>query len=154
MQTLDGHISMRLRRRWFWPFRAVLTSQGEKIPAFIPKANEFAKKVAALVGVSVMSTVMEILLNVPTTAHILGGCTMAASRADKVLDGRNRAFGYRNMYICDGSVLAANLGVNPSLTICAVTERPVSYIPAPPGAINAAHFATRAGCVETSPMKA
>jgi cholesterol oxidase len=32
------------------------------------------------------------------------------------------------MYICDGSVLAANLGVNPSLTICAVTERAMSYI--------------------------
>jgi len=38
-------------------------------------------------------------------------------------------FGYRNMYICDGSVLAANLGVNPSLTICAVTERAMTFIP-------------------------
>jgi cholesterol oxidase len=32
------------------------------------------------------------------------------------------------MYICDGSVLAANLGVNPSLTITAVAERAMSYI--------------------------
>jgi len=48
--------------------------------------------------------------------------------ADGVVDSRNRFFGYRNMYICDGSVLAANLGVNPSLTICAVTERAMSYI--------------------------
>ena len=38
-------------------------------------------------------------------------------------------FGYRNMYICDGSVIAANLGVNPSFTICALTERAMSYIP-------------------------
>jgi cholesterol oxidase len=38
-------------------------------------------------------------------------------------------FGYKNMYICDGSVLAANLGVNPSLTICALTERAMSFIP-------------------------
>ena len=33
------------------------------------------------------------------------------------------------MYVCDGSVIAANLGVNPSLTICALTERAMSYIP-------------------------
>ena len=33
------------------------------------------------------------------------------------------------MYICDGSVVAANLGVNPSLTITALTERAMSYIP-------------------------
>jgi cholesterol oxidase len=33
------------------------------------------------------------------------------------------------MYICDGSVVAANLGVNPSLTIAALTERAMSFIP-------------------------
>ena len=33
------------------------------------------------------------------------------------MDSRNRVFAYRNMYICDGSVRAANLGVNPSLTM-------------------------------------
>ena len=76
-----------------------------------------------------MSMVTEILFNVPGTAHILGGCPMGASAADGVVDHRNRVFGYRNMYICDGSVLAANLGVNPSLTICAVTERAMSFIP-------------------------
>jgi cholesterol oxidase len=32
------------------------------------------------------------------------------------------------MYVCDGSVISANLGVNPSLTICALTERAMSYI--------------------------
>jgi cholesterol oxidase len=33
------------------------------------------------------------------------------------------------MYICDGSVVAANLGVNPSLTITALAERALSFIP-------------------------
>lgn len=76
-----------------------------------------------------MSMVTEILFDVPGTAHILGGCPMGGARATGVVDRRNRLFGYRNMYICDGSVIAANLGVNPSLTICALTERAMSYIP-------------------------
>jgi cholesterol oxidase len=33
------------------------------------------------------------------------------------------------MYICDGSVIAANLGVNPSLTITALAERAMSFLP-------------------------
>ena len=130
MQTLDGHIDMRLGRLWFWPFRKTLVSRGKKIPTFIPQANEFAEKAAKLMGGTPMSMVTEILFDVPATAHILGGCPMAGSPAHGVVDERNRVFGYKNMYVCDGSVIAANLGVNPSLTICALTERAMSYIPA------------------------
>jgi cholesterol oxidase len=54
---------------------------------------------------------------------------MAGSTEQGVVDSRNRLFGYRNMYVCDGSVIAANLGVNPSLTICALTERAMSHLP-------------------------
>ncbi len=46
-----------------------------------------------------------------------------------VVDSRHRVFHYKNMYICDGSVVAANLGVNPSLTITALTERAMSFVP-------------------------
>lgn len=129
MQTLDGSIEMRLGRPWFWPFRRVLRSHGQRIPTFIPQANEFARKLAQVAGGTPMSMVTEILFDVPGTAHILGGCPMAASAEDGVVDSRNRLFGYRNLYVCDGSVIAANLGVNPSLTICALTERAMSFIP-------------------------
>ncbi|MCL4401944.1 MAG: GMC family oxidoreductase [Acidobacteria bacterium] len=129
MQTLDGHIDMRLARPWYWPFRKVLVSRGRRVPTYIPQANEFARKTAALVGGTAMSMVTEILFNIPGTAHILGGCPMAASPGRGVVDRRNRVFGYKNMYVCDGSVIAANLGVNPSLTITALTERAMSYLP-------------------------
>jgi len=129
MQTLDGHIDMRLGRLWFWPFRKTLVSRGKKVPTFIPQANEFARKAAAMMGGTAMSMVTEILFDVPGTAHILGGCPMAASPDQGVVDSRNRLFGYKNAYVCDGSVLAANLGVNPSLTICALTERAMTFIP-------------------------
>ena len=129
MQSLEGHIDMRLGRRWYLPFGKVLVSRGKRIPTFIPQANEFARKTAELIGGTAMSMTTEILFDMPGTAHILGGCTMATSRDKGVVDHRNRVFGYKNMYVCDGSVLSANLGVNPSLTITAVTERAMSFIP-------------------------
>jgi cholesterol oxidase len=100
------------------------------VPTFIPQANEFAEKLARLAGGTPMSMLPEILLNIPGTAHCLGGCVIADSAENGVVDSRHRVFGYRNMYICDGSVVAANLGVNPSLTITALAERAMSIIPA------------------------
>jgi cholesterol oxidase len=129
MQSLDGHIDMRLGRPWFWPFRKMLMSHGRRIPTCIPQANDFARKVAAAAGGTPMSMITEVLFDVPGTAHVLGGCPIAGSRGEGVVDQRHRVFGYRNMYVCDGSVIGANLGVNPSLTICALTERAMSYIP-------------------------
>jgi len=129
MQALDGEIEMRWQRPWFWPFRKFLLSQGEKVPTYIPRANQFAQKLAHLTGGVPMSMVPEILFNVPSTAHCIGGCVIAESSTHGVVDSRHRVFNYRNMYICDGSVVAANLGVNPSLTITALAERAMSFIP-------------------------
>jgi cholesterol oxidase len=129
MQALDGEIEMGWQRPWFWPFRKFLVSRGEKVPTYIPKANEFAQKFAQLTGGFAMSMLPEILFNVPGTAHCIGGCVIADSSGDGVVDFRHRVFNYKNMYICDGSVVAANLGVNPSLTIAALSERAMSFIP-------------------------
>jgi cholesterol oxidase len=130
MQTLEGHIDMRMGRRWYFPFGKVLVTRGNRIPTFIPQANAFAQKAAALMGGTALSMTTEILFDIPGTAHVLGGCPVGDSPARGVVDHRSRVFGYKNMYICDGSVLSANLGVNPSLTITAFTERAMSYIPA------------------------
>jgi cholesterol oxidase len=129
MQALDGQIEMCWQRPWFWPFKKFLVSHGEKVPTYIPQANEFAKKFAQVAGGTAMSTLPEILFDVPGTAHCIGGCVIADSSAHGVVDDHQRVFGYKNMYICDGSVVAANLGVNPSLTITALTERAISFIP-------------------------
>jgi cholesterol oxidase len=60
----------------------------------------------------------------------MGGCGMGSTAQTGVIDSQNRLFGYDNAYVCDGSMLGANLGVNPSLTITALTERAMSFIPA------------------------
>jgi cholesterol oxidase len=129
MQVIDAHVDMRLKRPWFWPFVKVLGSEGKRLPAFIPEANEFARKAAQATGGFATTSITEILFNIPTTAHCMGGAGMAHTPAEGVCDGQNRVFGYANMYICDGSMLGANLGVNPSLTITALTELAMSRIP-------------------------
>ncbi len=65
MQTLDGHIDMRLGRRWYFPFGKVLVSKGKRIPTFIPQADEFARKSAELIGGTAMSMTTEIYSTCP-----------------------------------------------------------------------------------------
>ena len=46
-----------------------------------------------------------------------------------VIDKNNRVFGYKNMFVVDGSMISANPGVNPSLSITAIAERAMYQIP-------------------------
>lgn len=133
MQTLDTSLSMRLKRRWFWPFGKMLCTEGNRIPTNIPEANDFTVKMAKQFGGIPMTTITEVLTNVPLTAHCMGGCAMADSPERGVIDAQNRVFNYQNLYVIDGAMLGANLGVNPSLTITALAERAMSFIPAKGG---------------------
>jgi cholesterol oxidase len=130
MQTLDGQLTMRLGRRWFWPFRRRLVTEGPRIPTFIPAANAFAMKAAEATGGVPMTSLSEIFLDIPMTAHCLGGAVMGQDASAGVCDSRGRVHGYQNLYVCDGSVVSANLGVNPSLTIAAIAEHVMSHVPA------------------------
>jgi cholesterol oxidase len=71
----------------------------------------------------------ETLFGIPTTAHILGGSSMGDSRENGVIDHRHRVFGYEGLYVIDGSAISANPGVNPSLTITALAERAMTFVP-------------------------
>jgi cholesterol oxidase len=73
--------------------------------------------------------ILEATANIPTTAHILGGATIGSDADHGVIDSNQRVFGYENLMVCDGSAVPANPGVNPSLTICAMTERAMSKMP-------------------------
>ncbi len=102
---------------------------GPQPTAFIPEAKAMAERYAGIVGGKPMVLLTETILGIPTTAHILGGCTMGADSETGVIDKDNRVFGYKNMWVCDGSMISANLGVNPALTITALSERAMSQIP-------------------------
>jgi cholesterol oxidase len=57
------------------------------------------------------------------TVHPLGGCAMAASPTDGVVDTWGRVFGEPGLHVADGSVLPGPTGPNPSLTIAALADR-------------------------------
>lgn len=132
MQTIDATLRMRLARRWWWPFGKRLTTVGTRIPTNIPAANAFAERAARELGGIAVTSTSEILLDMPMTAHCIGGCVMGRDRDHGVIDARHQVFGYRNLFVIDGSAVGANLGVNPSLTITALAERAMSFIPNKP----------------------
>jgi len=132
MQTLPSHMSLRLARRWFWPFSRSVDSvwdSPEKVPKYIPLAHDLADRLAEKIEGDTLSGWGEVMFNLTSTAHILGGCPMGANPAEGVIDKYGRAFGYDNFYVADGSIVPVNLSVNPSLTICALSEWIASHIP-------------------------
>ena len=136
MQTYDNYIDVYRKRRLFWPFSKSLTSKQaseKKNPVYIPLANEFARKLARQMNGIAGSTISEVYLNVPLTAHILGGCSVGRTPAEGVIDEQNRIKGYQNLIINDGSQMPENLGVNPALSITAFAERAMSFIPVKKG---------------------
>lgn len=136
MQTVDNRLRLVMRRRWWLPFAWKVTSAptDKPTPTYIPAANRAARRIAQRIGGIPASAVTEVMLNVPLSAHILGGCTMGSSPDDGVVDKYGRVFGYENLYITDGSIMPANLGVNPSLTITALAEYIMHHVPPRPAA--------------------
>jgi len=131
MQTLDNYLTVSRKRRWWAFFRKGLASKngGKRIPTYIPEANRAVRAMAERMDAIPQNAMTEVLFNIPMTAHILGGCIIGKDREHGVIDEFHRVFGYDNMYVTDASAVPANMGVNPSLTITAMAERAMSFIP-------------------------
>jgi cholesterol oxidase len=69
------------------------------------------------------------MLGVPTTAHIMSGVAIGQDAASGVIDESGEVFGYKNLRVLDGSIVPGNLGVNPALTITALSEYAMSKVP-------------------------
>jgi len=124
MQHLDS--TLRFKRGLFNLSSKVST--GTAPTSFIPMAKELAERTAKVIQGAPFVMATEVLFGIPTTAHILGGCVIGKNREEGVIDQNHKVFGYENLYVCDGSTISANPGVNPSLTITAMTERAMSKI--------------------------
>ena len=124
MQTRRSALRLRLRG-------GRLTSEGtaEPVPSYLPLANEAARIVADLIDGEPGSALNEVLLDVPTTAHLIGGACIGATPREGVVDAWHRVFGHPGLHVVDGASVSANLGANPSLTIAAQAERALAFWP-------------------------
>ena len=136
MQTEDNHLRMRQGRGLptFWRRNLVSqTSDEHKIPSKIDIAHDVTRRFSQLTDGIPMGSVNESLLNIPMTAHILGGCLFGKDADEGVIDMDCQVHNYPGLYVVDGSIVPANPGVNPSLTITALAEYAMSRVPPPAG---------------------
>jgi cholesterol oxidase len=125
---------MQLKRgRSIWTlFRKGLVSERDRslpIPAVVDAGRQVVDRFADKAQGAPWSGINDVLLNTPSTAHILGGCGIGADESKGVINADHEVFNYPGLYVADGSAIPANLGVNPSLTITAMTERAMSLVP-------------------------
>ncbi len=136
MQSEDNSIRMRLGRGLLTLFRRSLisdiTDQDRAIPTRIDVGHKVTRAFAKKTNGVPLGSINEGLLNIPITAHILGGCSFGSNADDGVIGLNCQIHEYPGLYVVDGSIVPANPGVNPSLTITAMAEYAMSHIPANP----------------------
>ncbi len=127
MQNLDNSMKMVYKK---FPFsRITLWNKKEnRVPAYIAIGQETMMKYAKKINGLAQNATTEVLLNMSSTAHILGGSPMGKNDKEGVVNKKFEVFNYPNMLILDGSIIPGNLGVNPALTITCLSEYAMSLI--------------------------
>jgi len=128
MQDLDNSLTTYLKRGLFGAKLASRQGRGEPNPNWNPVGHDVARRAAAKIDGDARGYYFDIF-NRPTTAHFIGGCPIGDSPTTGVVDPYQRLYGYPGLHVIDGSTIAANLGVNPALTITALSERAVALWP-------------------------
>lgn len=132
MQHADNYMKFRLGRGLLTLLRRGLVADpiiDHKIAARVDVGHGITREFAARTNGVPMGSLGENLLNLPTTAHILGGAPVGKNAAEGVVDENFEIHNYPGLYIVDGSIMPANPGVNPSLTITALAEYAMSRVP-------------------------
>ena len=131
MQHADNRMRFRTGRSVFTLFRTGMVADeepGYKINAQVEGSHELTREFAKRTNGIALGSIGENLLGLPTTAHILGGAPIGKNADEGVVNENFEVHNYDGMYIIDGSIMPANPGVNPSLTITALAEYAMSKI--------------------------
>jgi len=134
MQHVDNRMKFRIGRSLSNLFRnglvAVPESDMHKISARVDVGHDITRNFSDKINGIPMGSLGENVLNLPTTAHILGGCPGGAYAGEGVVGADFQIHNYPGLYVIDASIMPANPGVNPSLTITALAEYALSQIAA------------------------
>jgi cholesterol oxidase len=132
MQTEDNRLRMRLGRSWLTLFQRRLVSQSAEenpVPTRIEMGHFITQEFTRKIHGDAAGSIVEVLFNTPITAHILGGVSFGRDDQEGVIGMDCQIHNYPGLYVVDGSIVPANPGVNPSLTITALAEYAMSKIP-------------------------
>jgi len=139
MQTEDNRMHIRLDRSLLTLFRRNLVSspdQEQTIPGRTEIGHRLAYGFSQRIKGIPAGSMIEALFNKSLTAHILGGCPFGRADQDGVINLDCQVHNYPGLYVVDGSIVPANPGINPSLTITALAEYAMSRIEPEEGAIS------------------
>ncbi len=135
MQHADNRMRFQIGRSGFTLFRRAMVAEkepGYEIGAQVKGSHELTRDFSARINGIPLGSIGENLLNLPTTAHILGGAPIGKTADEGVVNENFEVHNYDGMYIIDGSIMPANPGVNPSPTITALAEYAMSKLQAKP----------------------
>ncbi|MFP5441140.1 MAG: GMC oxidoreductase [Gammaproteobacteria bacterium] len=127
----ESNGELYLGRPWYAPWRRdVLKMQWDYRPneAVMQAINRLHIRLSEETGGVPLTPPTWSLLRNLVTPHPLGGCAMADSPADGVVDHAGAVFGYPGLYVADGAVVPTSLGTNPSKTIAALAERAAEQV--------------------------
>ena len=128
MQTDDNSLELGSKRTIFGRQLTSRRGAGDPPPSWIPQGHKAIRLLADKIDGDPGGSIAEVV-NIPMTAHFLGGCVIGADADHGVVDPYHRIYGHPGLHVVDGSAVSANLGVNPSLTITAQAERAIAMWP-------------------------
>ena len=131
MQHADNRMRFKIGKSIFTLYRTGMVAEeepGYTINAQVEGSHEVTKEFAKRTNGVALGSIGENLLNLPTTAHILGGAPIGKNADEGLIDENFEIHNYSGLYVIDGSVMPANPGVNPSLTITALAEYAMSKV--------------------------
>ncbi|WP_297763488.1 GMC family oxidoreductase [uncultured Alcanivorax sp.] len=114
-----------LGRRWYWPWkkdRLKLDWNYRKAEKAVQGLADRHLALTAATGGDPMTPATWDWFKDLVTPHPLGGCNMADSVDQGVVDHRGEVFNYPNLFVIDGAMVPRALGLNPSRTIAALAE--------------------------------
>lgn len=123
VDAADG--TLYLGRAWYAPWRRKLKI-GWDVAATRPTIDAMVnmhKRLSAATGGNPIVPFTWEDLGILITPHPLGGCGMGRSAHEGVVNHRGEVFGYPNLFVADGAIVPRALGLNPSRTIAALSER-------------------------------
>ena len=123
VDAADGELY--LGRLWYMPWRRTLKMNWDyrASEATVNAMVEVHEKLSAATGGTPFVPPTWTVARNLVTPHPLGGCNMADSADQGVVDGHGQVFGYPGLHVMDGATLPRAIGLNPSRTIAALAER-------------------------------